>query len=117
MKIYVYVAGPISVGPYHRNLASAIAAGERLRKAGLIPFVPHAMSDSWATVYAVTYEEWMDYDFAWVERCDALLRIPGESKGADREVAYANKLNIPVFYEEEKLIAWTARRTKTVNPV
>lgn len=32
-----------------------------------------------------------------LERCDALLRIPGESRGADLDVARARALGIPVF--------------------
>lgn len=30
---------------------------------------------------------WLEYDFSFLTRCDALYRIPGESEGADREVA------------------------------
>jgi hypothetical protein len=30
-------------------------------------------------------------------RCDALLRLPGESPGADREVKRARELWIPVY--------------------
>ena len=35
------------------------------------------------------YETWMEYDLAWLGACEALLRLPGHSPGADREVRYA----------------------------
>lgn len=41
---------------------------------------------------------WLDYDFSFLTRCDALYRYPGESVGADREVALmemADKVVIP----------------------
>lgn len=33
-----------------------------------------------------------------LERCDAVLRLPGESKGADQDVAIARQRGIPVFF-------------------
>lgn len=32
-----------------------------------------------------------------IERCDAVLRIPGDSKGADGDVALAHTLGMPVY--------------------
>lgn len=32
-----------------------------------------------------------------LSRCDAVLRIPGASKGADLDVATARKLGLPIF--------------------
>lgn len=33
-----------------------------------------------------------------IEHCDAILRLPGESKGADNDVKLANERGIPVYY-------------------
>ncbi len=33
-----------------------------------------------------------------IERCDAILRLPGASKGADNDVRLAQERGIPVFY-------------------
>jgi hypothetical protein len=33
-----------------------------------------------------------------IERCDAILRLPGESKGADNDVRLAHARGIPVYY-------------------
>ena len=35
---------------------------------------------------------------ALLEKCDAVLRIPGESKGADQDIALALQKGIPVYY-------------------
>jgi hypothetical protein len=38
-----------------------------------------------------------------LERCDAVLRVPGESKGADQDVAIARQRGLPVFYKVEEI--------------
>lgn len=45
----------------------------------------------------LTFEDWMRIDFELIRRCDGLLRLPGESVGADAEVEHAGKLGLPVF--------------------
>jgi hypothetical protein len=55
-------------------------------------------------VHPHAYEDWMEQCLSWVERCDALLRLPGSSPGADREAQHAMQKGIPVFYSLEELI-------------
>ena len=38
-----------------------------------------------------------------LEKCDAVLRIPGQSKGADQDVAIAMEKGIPVYYDLEEI--------------
>ena len=38
-----------------------------------------------------------------IQRCDAVLRIPGESRGADMDVAHAKALGLQVFYALEDI--------------
>jgi flagellar biosynthesis/type III secretory pathway ATPase len=52
------------------------------------------------------YEEWIACCLATVDRCDALIRLGGESKGADREVSRAIHRRIPVFRSWETLESW-----------
>jgi hypothetical protein len=35
--------------------------------------------------------------------CDAVLRLPGESTGADQDVAIAHERGLPVFYELDQI--------------
>lgn len=53
----------------------------------------------------ISYEAYLESDFAWIAVCAALLRLPGESKGADMEVAEAKRLGIPVFDSIKALLA------------
>jgi len=36
-------------------------------------------------------------------RCDAVLRIPGDSRGADMDVARARELGLPVYFDVDEL--------------
>lgn len=52
------------------------------------------------------YEDWIRMDLAIVPRADILLRLPGESKGADGEVALAEKLGVPIAFGWDELVAF-----------
>lgn len=93
----VYVAGPYTKGDVARNVATAIEAAETLLNLGHTPFVPH-LTHFWHLLYPHPYETWLAYDNVWLMQCDAVLRLPGESAGADAEVCLAVKLGIPVFH-------------------
>lgn len=109
-KIAVYVAGPIGSIPHRRrlNALAAIQLANELRDIDpkrIFPFVPHLM-ESWNQSFPRAYEDWMSYDEFWLDRCHVLFRIPGESPGADREVAHARRLGIPVVESVEAFKAW-----------
>lgn len=38
-----------------------------------------------------------------IERCDAILRLPGVSTGADNDVRLANERGIPVYYSLDEV--------------
>ncbi len=104
----VYVAGPISRGDQAANVRQAIDAADALLVVGYVPFVPH-LAHLWHLLYPHGYEEWMRWDAAWLAQCQALVRLPGESPGADREVAWARSHSIPVFCSVSALLASEAR--------
>lgn len=101
---YVYVAGPITKGNQFINVRNALLAARRLRDAGFFVFVPHHSVLSEIATGETHYEVWMQEDFAWIDRCDALLRLPGESSGSDREVAFARERGISVFFDVDELL-------------
>lgn len=107
LRIRVYVAGPISLGNVQENIHNGIAAGLSLLQAGYAPFIPHLshLVDPDAFIGTDQYENWLSHDFSWVAACHAVLRIPGLSHGADREVAFARANNIPVFETLDALMA------------
>lgn len=92
----VYVAGPYTRGDVATNVRKAIEAASSLVDRGFAPFVPH-LTHFWHILSPRPYEFWLDLDFEYLRCCDAVLRLPGESSGADREVELAKSLGIPVF--------------------
>jgi hypothetical protein len=108
---HVYCAGPYSAPDAERvqlNVERALDTGNRLLDAGLWPYVPH-LSHYQHLRQSRHYEAWMALDLAVIRRMDALLRLPGASSGADREVALAREIGIPVFTSEAEVIAWATR--------
>lgn len=104
MKV-VYISGPYSHGDIPRNVAAAMQAWNELRDAHCAPVCPHL------TMYLHMmaprdYESWMSYDLALLERCDAIVRLDGYSPGADREVARAVELGLPVLHGTSEAKAW-----------
>jgi len=99
----VYIAGPYTSGDTIQNVRNAIEAAQTVVDAGHTPFIPH-LFHFWHFLIPGDYEQWMRLDFDWLEQCEVLLRLPGESSGADREVELANVLGIPVFTSLDNLL-------------
>lgn len=104
--IKVYVAGPYTKPDPCANTNRAVAVGHELWELGFVPFVPH-LSHFWHTMIPRPYQDWLDYDLVWLAECDAVLRLPGESSGAEVEVRAANEQGIPVFTSIEELKLWS----------
>lgn len=92
----VYVAGPYTKGDVAVNVANAIDAGTVLAEEGFYPFIPH-LFHFWHFRSRQSYEFWTNQDMEWLKVCHALIRLPGESAGADAEVAEAVRLGIEVY--------------------
>ena len=99
---YIYVAGPYSRGDPVVNTRNAILVGDELVKLGYAPYIPH-VSLLWHMVSPHEIDYWYNLDIDWLLRCDGLLRLPGDSSGADNEVKVAQANHIPVFYSLEEL--------------
>jgi hypothetical protein len=52
---------------------------------------------------SVEHSEWLESDFAWVAVSDLVLRLPGDSRGADMETKFARERGIPVLSPEDFL--------------
>lgn len=108
-RLRVYVAGPYTHGDVARNVAAALAAADALIRAGAAPFVPH-LSHFQHMAHPQPYETWTALDLAWLEVCDAILRLPGHSPGADAEEAWCQAHGLPVFNSLDPLVAWIRGR-------
>lgn len=107
----VYIAGPYTQGDPVINVRNAMDAADKLLVHGIIPFCPH-LTMFWHLVHPHCWETWLNYDESWLSLCDAVLRLPGSSIGADREVAYALCHGIQVYDDIESVIQDSLRETK-----
>lgn len=122
MKKRIYIACPMGKGDRLHNIRQADRAMAELMTAGYSPFnpalsfwagnsyrVPHPMLNGGTVVAEAgheshtqfghfTHADWLSVDKAWVAVADAVLRLPGESMGADEETTLADQLRIPVFH-------------------
>lgn len=123
MKL-VYIAGPIRRGYIRDNVRQADDAMFDLMSVGIAVVNPMLScyaggQDERPTVSAVLphplahgrfrslgAEPWLTMDLEIVRRADAVLRLPGESAGADGEVAEAVRVGRPVFNSVEEVLAW-----------
>lgn len=117
--IRTYIAGPIRKGNLADNIKRACDVGRAFAKLGYAIMVPHLSCyfdeptgdyDTHMVQYlndgarvpqaenSLNASEWLAIDLAWIEASDILIRINGESEGADAEVKHAEMLGIPVFY-------------------
>ena len=122
MRRRIYIAGPIAKGDLAGNVNRATTAFISLAKMGFAPMCPHLSvysspcvpGDNPNEVHAVgtpggnhnmSQADWLGVDLPWVAASDAVLRIQGESVGAEQEVALAKELGIPVVYDLESVSA------------
>lgn len=103
MSKRIYVAGPYTQGDVGQNVANSIDICDELLTLGYYPFCPH-LTHFWHIKRPHRYEKWMDYDKEWLKQCDAVLRMQGNSSGADKEVELANIIDIPVYYDIDTLL-------------
>ena len=98
----IYVSAPFTKGDQLQNVRDACLAGDKLIELGYHPYVPHCTA-LWHCISPKTFNQWIQIDSVLLARCDAVLRLPGESVGADIEIELAKRLNIPVYYGIEEL--------------
>lgn len=110
----IYVAGPVTGDPFG-CVRQAARAWTSIREAGGVPFLPQ-LSVLHEMVDPHPYEEWLAYDFDVIRHADALLRLEGQSSGADREVVFALELGLPVFSIIPDLVAWIEARAEDLAP-
>lgn len=105
-RIKVYIAGPYTKPDPAVNVANACRCWRELWDLGFVPFCPH-WTHLQHMLHPLPYEAWMEYDRAWLVSCDVLLRLPGESAGADREVDDMGRLGKPVVHSVDELLTLT----------
>ena len=108
----IYVCGPFTLPDPLVNMKTAIDAADALLEMGCAPYLPH-LSGLWHLLHPHDYETWLALDLVWLAQCEAVLRLPGASAGADRETACARDvLHIPVFATIQEVAAWGQGRLR-----
>jgi hypothetical protein len=98
MKKLIYIAGPYTHPDPVENTHRAIKKGDEFIARGYSVFIPH-LTLLWHIVTPRPAQFWYDYTLEILAHCDVLYRMLGESYGADMEVEFAKKNNIPIIYE------------------
>ena len=98
----IYISSPYTLGDVAENVSVQINAAHRIMDLGHCPVAP-LLSHYLHIQRQRPYQDWMAIDLAIIPRMDLVLRLPGKSSGAEREVALALQLSIPVFYSWEAL--------------
>ena len=107
----IYISGPITRGDPIHNFHQAVSAQMELIQAGLAPLNP-MLTMMMPGERMVRHHEWMEIDLPWVAVADAVLRLPGESEGADAEVAAAMDRGIPVLYSVDQVVGYIKGSTQ-----
>ena len=97
-RLRVYIAGPYTNGAWEYNIRRVVYAADQVVGVGHVPFIPHTMTSLWALITPKPKDEWLEFDLNWLDACDCLIRIYGESPGGDREVEYARSNGIDVYH-------------------
>lgn len=98
-KIRVYVTSPYTKGDVDNNGKTQLDCADELINHDFIPFTAQTRM-----AHPRPYEDWVKTDLQWVEECHVVLRFPGESTVADREVKHARELGVPIVYSLEDLL-------------
>lgn len=98
----IFISGPYTLGDVAQNVKKSMDVANHLIELGYAPYCPH-LTHFLHMNHFQPYEKWLELDITYLKVCDAILRLPGESAGADKEIELAKFLNIPIFYSIDKL--------------
>lgn len=103
MSKRVFISSPYTLGDTCDNVRRQHDAMAALLMLGHLPFAP-LLSHYQQIIHPMGWEEWIRWDLEWLAQCQVVLRLPGQSKGADIECVRARELLIPVLTTRAELI-------------
>lgn len=102
-RVKVYISGPVTLGDREKNFQQAAEAHIELLRLGFAPLNP-ILTMRLPGCWDIPWETWLEADLPWVVSADAVLRLPGPSRGADMECSFATELGIPVYDSIEGIV-------------
>ena len=110
----IYISSPYTIGDVAENVHVQIAASHRIMDMGHSPAWP--LSSHFLHMFRQrSYEDWLRVDLELVPTAHVLLRLPGKSAGADREILEAHEHNVPVVYGWKELEAFLGNASSILN--
>jgi hypothetical protein len=119
--LMILIAGPYRSGTgddpdkLAANLRALEAAAWPVFRAGHVPMIGEwvalpVLSSAGADGLADPLAEQVMYPTAHrlLQHCDGVLRLPGDSRGADQDVAIARERGIPVWHAVEEIPGYVA---------
>jgi hypothetical protein len=114
--LMILIAGPYRSGTNDdpallaANLRALEAAAWPIFRSGHVPMIGEwvalpVLSSAGADGLADPLAEQVMYPTAerLLQHCDGVLRLPGDSRGADQDVAIAQELGIPVWFSVDQI--------------
>lgn len=108
-----YLAGPYSINPeamFERHMDAA----ERLFSAGYTVYSPILETHQWHQKFPHDYDWWLERDLEILGNCQGVIRLPGESPGADKEVEFARMIGLPVWAGMSPVEDFIEKRPPTI---
>ena len=98
----IFISAPYTKGDVAINVYRVIQVANELLKMGHTPYIPH-LTHFWHIISPHPWQTWLRIDLEFLTCCEAVLRLDGDSIGADMEVEKALELGIPVYYNIEEI--------------
>jgi len=114
-RTVVYISCPMRLGNWTKNVRTAARVQCDLMRKGYSVINPIG---SWLTdiVEPLDFETWINNDYGLIDVSDAIIRIPGESEGADLECDYAIRQDKELFWDLRELYG-ELPTTITINEI
>ena len=101
----IYISGPYtadSIEERDENIRKANELAQIFAEEGWAVYCPHTQSQNWEYETGLSHEDFLERDFEWIDRSDALGMVEGweDSDGAVREHERAQRLGRPIYYQE-----------------
>jgi hypothetical protein len=103
--VRIFISSPYSNGDQQANMRRQIDAAQALRERGHHALPPLVVGHGWDKVHPATWQEWMEWCLVFLPCCDAVLRLDGESIGADIEERAAKEIGMVVYRRIEDVPA------------
>ena len=113
-SLLILIAGPVRSGTHNRaelidaNLNNMAQVALRVYQKGHIPVVGEWLAlpkaaGSTEIGDAISEEYLYPVAHRVISRCDAILRMPGESRGADLDIEEGKKRGLSIYYSLEEI--------------